>query len=543
MVNVAARWLVWIAALWAQVAWAGEARLELETTSLAAGEAMVFQVVVAGAEPRGVPSVAAPPELRVSYVGQAQTMSIVNGKAQRYVQFRYELVAREPGRHKLGPAEVTVRDPGGAQALRTEAVTVEVGPARAPGRADLPIEATVRFDAAEVWQGEVVVLSATSRSRADVLGAGWVGLPEQDLLAPRDGNPTRSEYAVRDATGVVAVDESAWPRIATTPGQLTWEAPVLQVEVAAQGGRRDLFGMLIRRTERVMVPAQPLSLTVKPRPAPPPDFSGLVGEFTLLSRLATETAQVGQSVDWLIDLQGDGTVEGFVVPPAPALEGARVYDATPQSNARVQDGAYKAALQWRRTIVPTQEGKLELPGLRVVYFSPSKGSYETLEAAGRTLRVRPGEAGAVGLTTFGSEVEAAPPEPEGPRPPRASGVGLRLPWERALPGGLLALGLPGLVAAAWTAVDALRRRRARDAAPRQATASDLLAGLPSADEPATVLDAALRLALRDRRVPEALEAEVTALSASLDQARFAGRPLPADAEARTRAIVRALEAP
>jgi hypothetical protein len=345
---------------------------------------------------------------------------------------------------------------------------------------------------------------------------------------------------VRDATGVVAVDESAWPRIATTAGELSWPAPVLQVEVAAEGGRRDLFGMLLRRTERVAVPAAPLSLTVKPRPAPPPDFSGLVGEFTLLSRLAAETAQVGQSVDWLIDLQGDGTVEGFVVPPAPALDGARVYDATPQSNARVQDGAYKAALQWRRTIVPTQEGKLEVPGLRIVYFSPSKGSYETLEAAGRTLRVRPGEAGAVGLTTFGSEVEAAPVEPDGPRPPHASGVGLRLPWERALPVGLIAAALPGLAAVASVAVAALRRRRARDAAPREATPADLLASLPGADDPAAALDAALRLALRDRAVPEALQAEVAALSMALDQARFAGRPLPPDAEARTVAIVRAL---
>lgn len=533
---------------WLTLATAADVRLELGATRLAAGESTVFEVIVADGEAAGVPEVSAPGDLRVAYVGQSQQVTVINGRASRTVQFRFEVIALQEGTYPLGPARVLLRDGSSAA---TGAVRLEVGPPRKDDGGDVAVQARVALSDAEVWQGEVVVVSTEVRARVDVLGMGWVGLPEAGLLAPRDGVPAESTYNLRDEQGEVAVQEVASARIAVDAGTLTWPPAVLQIEVRdGERRRRDLFGMFNQRTRRVAVTTQPVTLEVTPLPPPPPGFSGLVGDFELSADLSRRAAKVGASVDLVLRLEGDGTVEGFQPPPPPDVDGARLYDTTPQATAAVQQGRYRARMVWKRSIVPTREGRLTLPPVDVVVFSPTRGDYVTLTAPGTTLDVTAGgAAGDAGLTRFGEDPDdAAPEQPDRIGPPVAAAAGLSLPVRRTLPLALAALALPGGIAGALELLTRWRAHRAAQRVAKETTPADLLAALPDAPQGRPgALDAALQLALRRATARGAapqgpLADEVAAVSALLDRIRFAGAPAPADLEARVRAAVQTLEA-
>ncbi len=538
--------------------------IELDTDSLFVGQSTGLDVVVRGGDPISEPQMQVPAGLTAEFSGQQQSTTIVNGSMSRYVKFRYEITARQEGTYTLGPAKI---DLGGGQPLvESNVVTVTIGaaPPRSSG-ANKALQVEDRFNTTTAWQGQVVTLYTAFHTRRSLQGARWYGMPESHLLAPRDGNPTQNQYKIQDADGPQLTQEEWTPWIVTDSGSLRWDPPSLEVAVVVEdpnaGG---LLGSFFQRTERDVVTGTPLSLDVRPLPPPPADFSGLVGDFELKQAIDSNRARVGSSVDWVTFLSGDGSVEGFKLPPAADIEGARVYEGGASPSAQVKNGNYVATVRVARTLVPTRVGSVVIPDARVVVFSPTKGEYVTLTAPGATLDVKKGEAGAVNVQSFAPDGSAASPdasaEDDKVRPMWTSGPAWRLPLERGLPA---AIGVAALPALALGALAIGRRARARLAEltasePREATPRERLDALPS--EPVarlTALDDALRLALAQRvgvtidaldrdaalaQLDDATAATVRDVLSALDRTRFAGAPAPSVLEARVRAAVAALGA-
>jgi hypothetical protein len=537
------------------LALAGEIDLHIATDQLAVGQTTTAEVQVRGAVPGGVPVFAASEGLQTRYVGQSQTMSIVNGRTERFVQFQYQVAALKEGRWTLGPAQVDLGDPrGGARQGSSNRVEITVGP---PLKADGPddrFQVDTSLTPEAVWQGQVVVLRYGWRARAQVVATEWLGLPQEGLVMVRDSQAERKEYAVDDPSGPIWVDETAVAVLPMQPGARSWDPPVARLDVEVDGPRRGPPGLLrsmFRQTERLTVAGDAMKIDVRPLPQAPADFSGLVGNFDVSSRLERRRARVGDSITWSIDVSGDGTTESFRAPSPPELDGARVYDEAPQARGALVKGAYLGAVTLHRTIVPTRVGSLELPPFHITVFSTTTGRYEELRVPGQVLEVAAGEAGDAGLTSFGEEPEEAAPEedPNAPRPPRRSAgtsVASSAVWGAAsLPFAGLAL-LPLLGAGVQTLRDRLRRR---EDAPREAGPEDLLAALPDAPEDRLrTLDAALRMAVaRATGTPAATldlrhidlddAPAVLELAQVLDLARFAGRAPPPDLADRVRALV------
>lgn len=547
--------------LLASPALAARVQIEIDTDSLLVGQSTGLDIVVRGATPISEPQMRLPAGLQAEFAGQQQATSIVNGKMDRYVKFRYELVARQEGTFTLGPARVDIG--GGEPLLESNTLTVTIGSAPPPGAGThSAVEVEVRFDTPTAWQGQVVTLYAALHTRQSLQAARWYGLPDAHLLAPRDGNPAQNTYKIQDAQGPRLTQEQWTPWVVTDSGTLTWDAPALQVAVVVEDeGSRGLLGSFFQRATQDVIAARPLTLEVKPLPEPPPGFSGLVGDFELRQVIDSRRARVGGSIDWITLVTGDGTLEGFQLPPAPDLDGARVYDGGAQASAQVKSGEYASTIRFTRTLVPTRIGTLVVPPASLIVFSPSKGAYVTLEAAGATLDVKKGEAGEVDVQSFAPEAgpgEAAPIDDDKVRPLWTRGPAWRLPWERVLPAAILLAALPALGLGALAGARRLSARlaEARTSAPREATPRERLDALPA--EPAarlTALDDALRLALAQRvgvdvealdrdaalaRLDDATAGLVRGILHSLDRARFAGAVPPPDLEAQVRAAVHAL---
>lgn len=536
-------------------AWAGSARLQLDTQQLSVGQTARLVLYLTDARTRSAPDIELPDGLELRFFGSSQRFSIENFRRTSMYAYEYRITAREPGRFVIGPVDVRLVD---GSMLRAEAVTLEVVPG-SPRVEGAPVEVQAGFETERAWEGQVVVYGYRLVARAPILGAEW-RLPEFDgLRQPQHGNPEERQYFVDEPDGSrMAIIEGSVPLLATGTGEREQKPAIARVRVAE--GRQDLLGFRQYRTETLATDGS--SLQVRRLPEAPDGFSGLVGDFTFKARLGGSRAAVGESVALEIEVVGDGTLEGWS-PPTLQLDGASVYDRDNAVGGRIQSGGYRARGAYRRVLVPTVEGKLELPELAIITFSPTRGDFVTHRVELGSLEVLAGREGSSQLESFSGAL------PEGADEDVLVPVAFRdvYTWgaARALPVGTLlpllmvpamapgASVLFGLVGRRVRSVRELRRS-ARQAERRP---TDLLRELPQAPSARfAALDAALRLGLALRAgvepstlrretalaaLPDGLRARLDAAWRTLDLVRFADREAPPDLEDEIRSLVRDLE--
>ncbi|MCO4746938.1 MAG: BatD family protein [Proteobacteria bacterium] len=518
-------------------AWAASVSLVVGASEFAAGQTTTVEVQVVDGKPLAVPQITVPDGFEIEYLHPSNMTIRSGGRLVRVVRYQYELTATVEGSFTIGPATVEL-----ASGEDLVSLTRSVGILAEGDMLNQPFDAEISYTPSEAWEGEVVVFRYRLRSRVRPARTRWHPFDFEGLVAPRDGDRPRREYSIEDATGSIWMDETWIPLIVTGTGDLSMESTVLNLFLPTDE-RRDPLG-LFGRTRAEVVMAGPAPLVGKALPPAPDDFSGLVGDFSLEGGFDTTALSVGESATWTLSLRGQGALDGFVV-PKPEADGLRVYDGATATSAAMRDGTYTSAARYELSVVPTRAGKVQVPKLELVVFSPSRGDYITLETPGRTLTVSPGSGTAVDVESFAPDaipdepVEVLPADIRGPKSfglARSIWLGPLLPW------ALLAAGLPGLLALFAGGLEAAQAARERRRKPLEAVVDPLarLRHLPEEREARlTELDAAFRecLALREgvavggldrsaavANLPDGLREKVVDATRALDRARFADGP-------------------
>jgi hypothetical protein len=179
-------------------------------------------------------------------------------------------------------------------------------------------------------------------------------------------------------------------------GTLTVPGTTLRVQVAvANPDRRrrgifdDFFGRTV--TEPRILRTDPIELTVRPLPAPPPDFSGLVGDFRLDARLSKKELRVGETATLTYTISGTGNAQMISEPKLPDLPRVKIYDDKPTSDLNRLDSGLSGSKSYRKALVPLVPGEITLPSLTLTYFEAKSGSYRTSRTPKLALRVNPAE--------------------------------------------------------------------------------------------------------------------------------------------------------
>jgi hypothetical protein len=533
-----------------QVATAARVELVSKTDRLVTGQAITVQLQVHDGEVRRPPTLVTGRGLDASYVGSRQTIKSQN--FQRFVQiqsYEYRVTAMEEGAWTIGPMEITLSD---GTVLGVSPLTLTVTE-RVEGVDGPEMSAIAGFAGTEAWVGETVVYTFRGQSRSAVPDVTWT-LPDFDgMRDPTDGALDGREYVVDDPDGAFSVSEGWKPLLVTRPGDLRFGGALAQFGIR-EG--RNSWGFVQRRVERRVT--DPLSVLAKPLPPAPDGFSGLVGDFQLESSFGRTQAAVGQSVPWVLEFVGDGTLEGLTW-ELPEVDGATVYEGSFDSTARIQDGRYVAFGRFEHVLVPTRPGELQPPPSNWIVFSPTLGEYVTKTLEHPVLRVSGAAEDVAEVESFGqapslddlSDALALRELKQGGRA-RAWQASVWLPWLLGV------LGLPGLW---WLGTDGLvmwkARPRRTSEAELPASPVDLLESLP--EDPvlcAARLDEALRRALADRvghpgeglRRAELLSAlqdsgrhsAIGELFFGLDRVRFAAEPLGDELKGRVVQVVREL---
>ncbi|MEZ4239647.1 MAG: BatD family protein [Myxococcota bacterium] len=431
---------------------------------------------------RRPPALPAQKGLIPSYIGQSSQFQNVNGRVTRILQLDYRVAAVEPGEWSLGPVEIEL--PDGSHAV-ADPIRVKVV-ARSDETTSEPFTVSATFDHDRVWEGQTVVFATRFESRLAGAQVRW-SLPNFDgLRSPQHGVPADERFAVDDPDGTITVRRTYVPLVAVATG--TRDQGVAIAEVSIPQGGTDLFGFQRSRIEREV--SDRLELTVDPLPPPPPSFSGLVGDFEINSRLdASDKVAVGQSVPWSVVITGDGVIEGLDLPTFEA-DGASIYDNGSDLSARMDGDAFRSTAAFRRVVVPTREGALQLPPFELTWFSPARGDYVTKEITLPELTVVPGREGDGTVQSFGADAspEASDPVAIDLRPVytwgRATAPSLRfvlppLLGLAAAPGALVLAGLGVALARRRAEAQQARRGRHRRGRPAEAAVRPEAGSSPS----------------------------------------------------------------
>jgi len=304
-------------------------------------------------------------------------ISIVNGRRTLRILYSIALVALEPGvitipslrvgNETTEPLQLTVVPAAPGSALNGDDIFIETDIGTSTPYVQQAVSYTVRlFYALPLIDGSIETGTPEHASLQQV-GA--------DRRSTRDIGGRRYNVFERD---LMLVPEQS--------GQL--ELPAARFRGHAQSTDMNAFFGGAREVNAV---AKRVRLDVRPRPptAPAPWLPATA--LTLARNAIPDDVRAGEPLMVELTLTADGATSAQL--PAlemPAIPGAQVFPEQPQSKDSVAAGQPVATLTRRFAIVPSREGVLKIPEIRVAYWNTRDDKADAARLEPIELSVQPG---------------------------------------------------------------------------------------------------------------------------------------------------------
>lgn len=337
------------------------------------------------------PHLPALPDFEVRGTGQMDQIHIVNGRTTTKSRFNYLLAPKRTGTFTIPPAKVEIE----GRTYQSEPITVRiVEAAKRPREQRRAAFVTAEVSSREPYVGQQVIYTWRFLRRVPIADPR-LSLPELEGFVVEDLGEVNEYQATLDGVQY-QVSEFRKALFPQEEGTLTVPATSLQVRVAVDNPRRrgrdileDFFGRTT--TEPRVLRTPPLELTVRPLPAPPAGFSGLVGDFQLESRISKQELQVGESATLTYTISGKGNVQMISEPELPEISAFKVYDDKPTSDIKRLSSGLSGAKSFRKALVPLVPGEITVPSVSLTYFDVETGSYRSTRSPELALHVLPGQ--------------------------------------------------------------------------------------------------------------------------------------------------------
>ena len=141
-------------------------------------------------------------------------------------------------------------------------------------------------------------------------------------------------------------------------------------------------------SRELRTPPRRITVLEPPADGRPDDFTGVVGDIALTTRIDTVALRVGDPIAVAVAVSGTGNVKLFPRPALPLAWGTAVpadERVVLDSSSRVVRGTKE--FEW--IVTPRREGMLELPAIRYPYFDPVARQYAVALSTPATLLVAP----------------------------------------------------------------------------------------------------------------------------------------------------------
>jgi len=410
-----ALFLLWVG-LWPAVSGAASARIEV-VGQLQVGQSTELRLVVVDGVTDGVPAVPATSHLNLTYRGQSQSFMSRNLSTERSLTHLFSVLATKAGAATVGP--VTLQIDG--QAVVATAVQVAVAEREVSLDAvGNQLSAYIDGSAdAVLWEGEAFLYDLRFRHTEQVSEVNWTPPDFSGFFEDAVVEPVQKDYTVAEDGKSVGIVELSVPLVASSVGLREIPPAVFSVKHpagrSARGGWPSIFGNAGVRYRTESVPSNPVTVNVRalPKRDRPATFSGAVGRFEVDASLSSSRLSLGETTTLTVVITGNGPLQGIQLPGFPDALSARAYDDAPHVTASIRNGAYRSRAVFKRAIVPSEEGLLQLPAVSFSWFAPASERYVEREVQLPEVVVDPGEASELEVQSFrGGDGSQGPSEIE-----------------------------------------------------------------------------------------------------------------------------------
>ncbi len=178
-------------------------------------------------------------------------------------------------------------------------------------------------------------------------------------------------------------------------GQLKVSGNTYTVSVDQREYYHDPFwgAMSVAQPLQLNVKPNDLVINVKPLPTPKPgDFSGGVGKFNLSSQLKSNDFKSNQASSIVYTVTGVGNLKYIQMPDLSTIYPSQleVYSPTTDVKDHVGSTEVSGSVSFDYSFMPLEEGEFTIPRVKLVYFNPETGKYETTESREYTIQVGKG---------------------------------------------------------------------------------------------------------------------------------------------------------
>ncbi|MDB4444130.1 BatD family protein [bacterium] len=329
----------------------------------------------------------------VSRGGTSSRVEIINGKVNAGVDYTYALQPKKTGTFKIGPVKVTIK----GKAYKSNLATLKVvRPARIAGKDRGPVFLDAELSSSKVYVDEQTIYTLRLYGRTRISDIS-LALPKAEHLDFKQlGKPREYQRGYNGKS--YRILEVRYALIPSKEGAYEIGPSRMNMKVYT-GNRRSPRGLFddpffsFSTGEPHSVVSAPLEVTVLPLPAEgrPPDFTGLVGRFSLESKLDPSTIKAGDSATLTVILKGRGNVNRIPDLKMPQLTETKIYADQPVFEAATDTEGLAGSKIMKWALVPENEGVRQVPPLSLSFFDTRRRQYRTVKTSPHTLTVLPGE--------------------------------------------------------------------------------------------------------------------------------------------------------
>jgi len=392
-------WVLVSSVLPIEAAWSSEIQVEasVDKQELTLEDSVYFSIVVEGTQNSPSPELPPLDSFKIRPLGFSSSIQIVNGRQSSSITYNFVLIPKETGTFTINPATVKID----GNKYQTAPITLVVREASAIPDTSREVFAELVVSNKKPYVREQVTATLRIyhrvRIRNLVTDVKFPGFRKKSLNEPVQN--------VRMVNGIRYLSyEISTALFPLRAGKTEIPVSIIELDKVDQSrssqaqdpfdffGHGSIFNNFGRlehktlRTEVIILDVQPL-----PQKNRPKNFSNLVGEFTISTKLSRTEVEMGDTTTLTVTVAGQGNIKDFLLASPRWGNDFKVYEDQPDSQKTNGAQTVSGEKIYTFALVPLKSGNLSVPSIHLNYFDPTKGDYLSIQTQPLSLAVSPGK--------------------------------------------------------------------------------------------------------------------------------------------------------
>lgn len=361
-------------------------KASLTETNIFEGESVKLEISISGNSLTSVerPIIPEIPGLRYlpnrTFTGSSY--SYINGRPSVTQNFAFQFIAKEPGSYTIPELEVGAN----GKKYKTNTVSFKIldsktsGNANAASSPDIYVRLEPSSQNPVIGEQVVVDVVLYFKDEVDVSNyntvPGWKaeGFWKEELNNP---SQARSTSTIIDGVRYKRARLLQYALFPTKAGELTLSPYKITVRVRNnRRTARDPFSFNFGQ-ENKELETLPITITVnRPTNTDEGEYIGAVGKFKITRRVTPKTAFIGESVEVITEISGEGNVPLLNKPTYEYPTGLELYNPQEKTDITRDNRKIAGKRIFTDVIIARAEGVYSLPEKKVAIYNPDKKSYD-----------------------------------------------------------------------------------------------------------------------------------------------------------------------